>query len=119
MRAWLYGIFVTLALISASVAAEDRRIFGFCVELADTRKVMKILERRDNGAYVRFMYHPQNSCADVRLHGHDYLRVKLTDRMYRHRHPNGRVHWDIWAFRDMKGRQGYTWIFGRADGVVS
>lgn len=116
MRAWIYSVFVTLALISASVAAEadEHRVFGFCLMLADTQKVMKILERRDNGAYLRFMLDPRNSCVDVRLHGHRYLRVQLTERMYRHRHPDGRVVWDVWAFRDIRGDRGYTWIRSRA-----
>lgn len=116
MRAWIYSVFVTLALISASVAAEadERQVFGFCLTLADTQKVMKILDRRDSGAYVRFML-GSAGCADVRLHGHAYLRITLTERMYQHRSADGRVVWDIWAFRDSRGDRGYTWIRSRAE----
>ena len=63
MRAWIYSVFVTLALISASVAAEERAVHAACRELEDVPRALDLLDRDDVTRLIQALIHdPKHGC---------------------------------------------------------
>ena len=103
MRAWIYSVFVTLALISASVAAEERAVHAACRNLEDVPKALELLDRDDVHGYVRFMVAEPNSCFDLRLLRLQPIPSRPVAKMYGHKA------WDVWQVEDRHGNRAYTW----------